>query len=65
MEAHVLISLDYSKEFLKFSFASKDIVVVVLLHKNEDGYEQPISYFNKALRDVELKYDIIGKQAYA
>jgi hypothetical protein len=34
-EAPVLISPDYSKDFLIFSFASFDTVVVVLLQKND------------------------------
>jgi hypothetical protein len=33
-EAHVLISLYYSKDFLIFSFASFDIVAFVLLQHN-------------------------------
>ena len=37
----------------------------MLLQKNEEGHEQPISFFSKALRDVELKYDILENQAYA
>jgi hypothetical protein len=64
-DAPVLISPDYSKEFLIFSFASNDTLVVVLLQKNSDGMEQPISFFSKALRDVEVRYDIMEKQAYA
>jgi hypothetical protein len=64
-EAPVLISHDYSKDFLVFSFASFDTVAVVLLQKNVDGLEQPISFFSRALRDAEVKYDIIEKQAYA
>jgi hypothetical protein len=65
IEVSVLISLDYSKEFLIFSFASEDTIVVVLLQRNDQGYEQPISFFSKTLRDSELKYDIMEKQAYA
>jgi hypothetical protein len=38
-EALVLIILDYSKEFMIFSFTSNDTLVVVLLHKNSDGME--------------------------
>jgi hypothetical protein len=48
-----------------FSFASKDTIVVVLLQRNDEGFEQPISFFSKTLRDAELKYDIMEKQAYA
>ena len=33
--------------------------------KNEEGYEQPIAFFSKSLRDAELKYNIMEKQAYA
>jgi hypothetical protein len=65
MEAPVLVSPDYYKEFMIFSFASKETIVVVLLQKNEYGHEQPISFFKKTLRDDELKYDILEKQAYA
>ena len=54
-EAPVLISPDYSKDFLIFSFASCDTVAVVLLYKNEEGQEQPISFFSKALRDAEFR----------
>jgi ribonuclease HI len=64
-EAPVLISPDYSKDFFIFSFASFDTVAVVLLQRNVEGLEQPISFFSRALRDVEVKYDMMEKQAYA
>jgi hypothetical protein len=61
IEAPVLISPDYSKEFLVFSFAYEDTIVVVLLQRNDEGYEKPISFFSKTLRYAELKYDIMEK----
>jgi hypothetical protein len=64
-EALVLASLDYTKEFLIFSFASEHTITAVLLQKNEEGFENPISFFSKSLRDIELRYDILEKQAYA
>jgi ribonuclease HI len=64
-EAPVLISPDYSKDFLIFSFASCDTVAAVLLQKNEQGREQPIAFYSKALRDAELRYEAMEKQAYA
>jgi hypothetical protein len=64
-EAPVLVSPDYSKDFLIFSFASCDTVAVVLLQKNDRGQEHPIAFFSKALRDAELQYEIMEKQAYA
>jgi predicted MarR family transcription regulator len=35
------------------------------LQKNEEGREQPIAFFSKALRDAEIRYEIMEKQAYA
>jgi hypothetical protein len=64
-EAPVLVSPDYSKDFLIFSFASFDTIATVLLQKNVEGLEQPIAFFSRALRDEELKYEIMDKQSYA
>jgi hypothetical protein len=64
-KAPVLISPDYSNNFFIFSFASFDIVAVVLLQKNVEGLEKPISFFSRALRYVEVKYDMMENQAYA
>jgi hypothetical protein len=60
----VLINPDYSREFMIFSFSSFDTLVVVFLQKNAGGLEQPISFFSKALRDVEMRYNIMEKQLY-
>jgi hypothetical protein len=65
VQAPILISPNYSKEFMIFSFASENTIVVVLLQRNEQGYDHPISFFSKTLRDYELKYDIVEKQASA
>ena len=61
----MLISPDYSKDFLVFSFASFDTVAAVLLQRNDQGKEQPIAFYIQALRDAELRYEIMEKQAYA
>ena len=49
LEAHVLVSPNFEKYFLVLSYASK----------------HPISFFSKIMRDGDLKYDIMEKQAYA
>ena len=51
----VLISLDYSKDFLIFSFASEDIIAGVLLQNNKEGFEQPIGFTSRAFQESELK----------
>jgi hypothetical protein len=65
MESPTLISLDYSKSFYIFSFTSYDTVATVLLQKDDDSMDHLVAFFNKTLRDVELRYDPIEKQAYA
>eukprot|EP00253_Pinus_taeda_P032972 PITA_32972 len=64
-QALILISPDFSKEFLVFTFASKNTIVGVLLQRGNQGTKQPISFFSRTLANVELKYNILEKQAYA
>ena len=64
-EALVLVSPDFTKDFKNFCFASEDTLVVVLLQKNKDGLEQPLAFFSKNLRDLELKYNTLEKQDYS
>jgi hypothetical protein len=63
--APVLSSLDFTKDFILFSFASEHTIVGVLLQKDEQDFENAITYFRKTLRDAPLRYDIMEKQAYA
>ena len=56
-EAPVLVSPNFSKEFMIFSFASEHTIVGVLLQ----NLEQPIPFYSKALRYSTLKYDIMEK----
>jgi hypothetical protein len=44
-----------------FPFISLHIIAIVLLQKNPEGYEKPIAFFSKYLRDNELKYNIMEK----
>ena len=64
-KAPILISPDFQKDFIIFSFASKHIIAAFLLQKNDQGYEQPIAFFSKSLRDATLKYNTMEKQALA
>ena len=57
-EAPVLASPYFSKDFLTFSYASEDTIAIVLLQRNAKGFEQPISFYSRALRDVELMYSL-------
>ena len=64
-DAPILRTLDYTKPMHIFSFASFHTVAAMLLQKNEEGFEQPITFFRKSLQEKKLKYYITKKQAYA
>lgn len=49
-KAPVLVSPDYSKDFMIFYFASEDTIAGVLLQKNREGHEQPIAFMSRALK---------------
>ena len=60
----ILISPDYSQDFILFSFASDHTMVAVLMQKI-DQLEKPIAFFSRTIRDAALKYNIIEKQSLA
>ena len=62
-EAPMLVSPDFTKDFLIFSYALEHTIAAVLLQKNNENMEKPIALFGKMLRDGELKYDFMEKQA--
>lgn len=49
----VLISHDYTQDFIIFSFASKHTMAAVLMQKR-DQLEKPIDFFNMTIRDASL-----------
>jgi hypothetical protein len=65
LSAPTFINPDYRKDFYIFSFASNDTIATVLLQRNDQGQEKPMDFFRNTLRDVEVKYNPIEKQAYA
>jgi hypothetical protein len=61
----VLIILDFTKDFLIFSFGSEHTIATMLLQKNNEGHEQPISFLSQSLRDDALKYNFMENKALA
>jgi hypothetical protein len=64
-EEPILFSPNYSKYFMILSFSSFDTMATILLQNNDEGFKHPIVFFSMALRDAELRYDIMKKWAYA
>jgi hypothetical protein len=57
-QAPILISRDYSRYFIIFSFAYQDTITGVLMQKDVDDYEHPVDFMRKVLRYSELIYSI-------
>ena len=58
----ILISPDYTSDFIIFSFSSKHTMAIVLMQKR-DKTKLPLSFFSRNIRDAALRYNIIEKQA--
>jgi len=58
----VLISPDFDKDFILYSFTLEETIVSILTQKNEKEKELPIDFMIKTLHDYELNYSIIEKQ---
>jgi hypothetical protein len=64
-KAPILACLDFTNDFILFTFVSEHTIVGILLQKDNQNFENPITYFNRTLRDSPLRYDIMEKQAYS
>ena len=56
---------NFTKYFIIHTSATKEVISAILLQKNEEGIEQPISFISHSLSDVTLKYYFIEKHAYS
>jgi hypothetical protein len=61
----VLISPEFQRDFIIYSFSIETIVAFVLTQKNTKGEELPISFMRKNLHDYELRYSELEKKALA
>ena len=64
-EAPILVSPNFSKDFIVFSCAYEHTIAGVLLQKNQQNVGHRIAFFINMLSDGELKYDIMEKHVYA
>ena len=58
------MSLDFSKEFFLYTFATNTYYVAVLTQKNQERNEVPISFMIAGLEEDQLKYLEVDKQAF-
>jgi hypothetical protein len=60
--APVLISPDFQRYFIIYSFATEIVVASFLTQNNIKGEELPISFMSKTLHDYELRYSKLEKK---
>ena len=63
MNSPLLMSPNFLKEFILYTFATDTSYAVVLAQKNQDGDEVPISFMSVRLDEDQLKYSEVDKQA--
>jgi hypothetical protein len=63
-ESTSLMSPDFSKDFMLYTFASDISYVVVRTQKNAENNEIPISFMSFAFKGEELNYPAVDQQAY-
>jgi hypothetical protein len=64
VQAPTLMSPDFEKEFILYTFASDCSYEGVLTQKNPEGFKVPIYFMTSRLQGVKLKYHDIDKYAY-
>ena len=48
--APMLVCLDYTKSFIMYSYASEHTLSAILMQKNNEGVESPISFMSFPLK---------------
>lgn len=59
--APTLINPNYEKDFILYAFGGVDTISTMLCQQNEEGQEQPITFFNHILKDYEVRYSLVEK----
>lgn len=62
--APVLVCPSYTKEFIMYSYASDHICLAILMHKNDEGIESPITFMSYPLKAHELKFSEMEKHTF-
>jgi hypothetical protein len=65
MQAPTLMSVDYTKGFILYTFASDTSYATVLTQKNEEGEEFRVAFMSLGLLKAKLKYPKVDKHAFA
>jgi hypothetical protein len=59
-----LRSIDFSKDFLLYTFMSDHSLVAMLTQKDEQGDEYPVTFMSTRLQGDELNYPLVDKKSF-
>jgi hypothetical protein len=60
-----LLSPDFNRYFILYTFSSHTVFVAVLNQKNSEGDEFHVSFMSSCLQGAEMNYPEVDKYAYA
>lgn len=60
-----MVSPNYLRPFYIYSFTAEHTYAAILTQRKEEEGEHPIAFMSTSLKDAELRYPNIEKQAYA
>ena len=52
-EALVLMNPNFDKDFILYAYGGFDVISAMMVQKNSEGLEQPITFFSKGLKEYE------------
>lgn len=65
VSALTLMSLDFERGFILYTFAYNNSYVAVLTQKNNNDEDHPVAFMSSGFEWVELKYPPVYKQAFS
>ena len=63
-KVNILAHLDYKKDFSIHFYANEHTMSIVLLQEDTSGSKVPISFMHVPLKNHELTYSMVEKQAF-
>jgi len=55
-KAPVLVRPNFYKEFIFYSYASNEVYIIMLMQKDDEVHERPITFLSLSLKGYQLQY---------
>ena len=64
-KAPVLVGPNFDKDILIYSYSSEEAYTAMLMQKDDEHNEKPITFLSESLKDYQSHYTPVEKQAFA